>query len=379
LVTGDKKFELQRNSVTVDQVVYAQAKRFTTRTFESRQVRFSDTIVVEDRFPDAEDIRSVIRSAMDVSKIEGDRLSLENAQTIDLYFGQFMPAGKQKPKRESIPGNLTPVKTEDMARTSIRVSEIGEVVTIFLSEDFESEVGEDNLFALNYLESLRGKFHPKQQQLFAELDLFIQKNRDRIRTLFGPQPPYAVNTSIFKTPQNLVKVASIPEKLFVYGLIEHARYLQAWIKSRDMSFYAIDYEYFRKGKDRVRGSFNPDFFIKIVLDKYIRTLKNENADIQQLRGLQDKGFDTIIKVVEIKSDDDTDETTPAKKRYAEEHFNILNQKLQNGSIPADFIRDNEFYERQVYTFDLLIPSQFYAWFSNLVKGRDEAYTKLVEG
>jgi hypothetical protein len=95
----------------------------------------------------------------------------------------------------------------------------------------------------------------------------------------------------------------------------------------------------------------------------------------QLKALQDQGFDTIIKVVEIKSDDDTDETTPAKKRYAEDHFVTLNQKLQNGSIPVDFIRENEFYERQLYTFDLLVPSQYDVWFANLAKGHDASYGK----
>ncbi len=376
MVTGDKKFELTRNFVTVDEVVYTQAKRFTTRVFEQKQFRFFDDLVIEDRIPGAEDIRTVVCSAMADTRIEGDQLSLENAQAIDLYFGYFMPAGSKKPRRESIPGNLTPVRTEKMDRTSIRVSEVDKDVTIFLSEDYENEVGEDNLFALEYLKNIRGKFDEKQPGLFKELlDDFIKKQKDLIRTLYGYKPPYVVNTSIFKSPQNLVKVTSTPEKLFVYGLIEHTRYLQAWIKSRDMGFYSIDYEYFRKGKDRVRASFNPDFFIKIDLGKYIGTLKAEGTDVQQLRALQDKGYDTVIKVVEIKSDDDTDETTPAKKRYSDEHFAVLNQKLQNGSIPADFIRDHDFLERQLYTFDLLVPSQYDAWFANLAKGHDASYGK----
>jgi type III restriction enzyme len=275
MVTGDKKFELTRNFVTVDEVVYAQARRFTTRLFERKQFQFFNDIVVEDRIPDTEDIRLVIQAAMDVARVEGDRLSWENAQSIDLYFGYFMPSGRKKPKRESIPGNLTPVKTEGMDRTSIRISEVDKDVTIFLSEDYEKEVGEDNLFALEYLKSIRGKFDEKQPALFQELlDDFVKKNKDRIRTFYGYKSPYAVNTSIFKTPQTLVRTTSTPEKLFVYSLIENARYLQAWIKSRDMGFYSIDYEYFRKGKDRVRSSFNPDFFIKIDLARYIRTLRD---------------------------------------------------------------------------------------------------------
>lgn len=373
LVTGDKKFELKRNFVTVDEVVYAQVKRFTTRVFENKLFKFTDEFVIEDRLPDSEDIRQVVRSAMETAKIEGDRLSEENAQTIDLYFGQFMPGGRKKPKRESIPGNLTPVKTEEMDRSSIRVSEVDKDATVFLSEDYETELGDDNLFALEHLKNIRGKFDEKNPTLFDELDDFIKKNKDRIRALYGYKPPYAVNTSIFKSPQSLVRVSSNPEKLFVFGLIEHTRYLQSWLKSRDMGFYSIDYEYFRKGKDRVRASFNPDFFIKIELDKYIRTLKGEGADIQQLRELQDKGFDTIIKVVEIKSDGDDDETTPAKERYATEHFAILNHKLREGRIPADFIRDNDFTEQQLYTFDLLIPAKYNAWFTSLMKGQDKRY------
>jgi type III restriction enzyme len=111
MVTGDKKFELTRNFVTVDEVAYNQARRFSLRAFEAKQYRFSHDVEVESRLPEAEDIRLVIRGAMEVAGIMGDRLSLENAQNVDLYFGQFMSPGKQKPKRESIPGNLTPVKT----------------------------------------------------------------------------------------------------------------------------------------------------------------------------------------------------------------------------------------------------------------------------
>jgi hypothetical protein len=33
--------------------------------------------------------------------------------------------------------------------------------------------------------------------------------------------------------------------------------------------HSIDYEYWKCGKDRVRGSFNPDFFIRIDLDDYV--------------------------------------------------------------------------------------------------------------
>lgn len=82
-------------------------------------------------------------------------------------------------------------------------------------------------------------------------------------------------------------------------------------------------------------------------------------------------------MVEIKSDDDDDESTPAKEKYAKEHFEILNEKLRAGAIPAEFIRDNDFLERQLYTFDLLVPARYDAWFADLKKGQNERYTEFI--
>jgi hypothetical protein len=88
-------------------------------------------------------------------------------------------------------------------------------------------------------------------------------------------------------------------------------------------------QYWKGEKNRVRRSFNPDFFIKIDLDKYISRLesKGKQDNIEKLRKLQDDGMETIIKVVEIKSDKEQDEATPAKEEYAMGHFELVNKKL----------------------------------------------------
>ena len=80
----------------------------------------------------------------------------------------------------------------------------------------------------------------------------------------------------------MVRLSSHGETLFVFGLLENARYIDAWVKSRDMGFYAIEYEYFRKGKDRTRGSFNPDFFIRIDMDRYISLLTEEGDRLHRV-------------------------------------------------------------------------------------------------
>ena len=157
-------------------------------------------------------------------------------------------------------------------------------------------------------------------------------------------------------------------EFFVFGLLENARYIDSWVKSRDMGFYAIEYEYFRKGKDRTRGSFNPDFFIRIDLDRYIRILREDGIDCAGLHNLQNHGIESIIRVVEIKSDDDDDEATPAKERYAAEHFKALNERLQAGESIRAAANGREEHGIPLYLFDLLTPSQFDKWFELLRQG-----------
>ena len=73
--------------------------------------------------------------------------------------------------------------------------------------------------------------------------------------------------------------------------------MDSWIKSPDKNFYSIAYEYWKGGKDRVRRSFNPDFFIRIDFDEYISRLDGEgNPDHRRNskhRQLIRGGFSTL--------------------------------------------------------------------------------------
>ena len=145
--------------------------------------------------------------------------------------------------------------------------------------------------------------------------------------------------------------------------------MDSWIKSPDKNFYSIAYEYWKGGKDRTRRNFNPDFFIKIDLAEYISKLDGEgNPDrLEKLKKLQDDGVESIIKVVEIKSDEEQDEATPAKGEYAKEHFERVNGKLRTANL-ADIDGRYRADARQYYTFDLLTPHQFSRWIADLKKG-----------
>jgi len=250
-----------------------------------------------------------------------------------------------------------------MQKKSARSGGLDRDISIFISEDYENELSEQNLFILKELTKQDKQLTFKNAWLTSQEDF----NRDYIRQLLPFKHLYAVNTSLFRTPQELVIVSHGPERQFVFRLIEHSRLLSAWVKSSDTDFYGLDYEYWKSGKDRVRRSFNPDFFIKIVLRDYIFHLPPESKAINQLRDLQDTGVEDLILVVEIKDDDDNREETRAKGFDGEEHFVSLNRMIQETN-PIDL--DEPFRDslNHQYVFYLLRPADYPAWFSRLTSG-----------
>ncbi len=253
---------------------------------------------------------------------------------------------------ENIEGDIDPIPTFRMDRSGIRVSELERDRTAFLSEDHEAEVGETNKFVLDYINALRRRPEDGPQLSLFKPEDFVESKDEIIRPFVkgDTRPPYVVNTSKLKSPQNIILVSHSPEKEFVFQLIDNSDYIDSWIKSPDKNFYSIDYEYWKGGKDRVRRSFSPDFFIKIDLDDYISTLERKGREkhLEELRVLQDKGIETLIKVVEIKSDEEQDEATPAKEEYARAHFERVNNKLSTLNL-ADIDRQYRDDAKQYYT------------------------------
>ena len=122
-------------------------------------------------------------------------------------------------------------------------------------------------------------------------------------------------------------------------------------------------------KDRVKRSFNPDFFIKMDLAEYISGIESDGnpSHLEKLKKLQDDGIESLIKVVEIKSDEEQDEATPAKEEYARAHFERVNEKLSTVNL-ADIESQYRADAKQYYTCDLLTPHQFSRWIADLKKG-----------
>ncbi len=142
----------------------------------------------------------------------------------------------------------------------------------------------------------------------------------------------------FKTPVNIVITDHEPEKRFVRELVrkDNAAKVDAWIKSTSMSFYEIEFSY-AKGTHQKRGKFSPDVFIKIGNN---------------------------IIVIEIKADDEIHEPSEEnrkKNEFALEHFNVVNQKLEEAGSPVR------------YWFKFMTPRNFDAFFQRLRDGTAEGY------
>jgi type III restriction enzyme len=150
------------------------------------------------------------------------------------------------------------------------------------------------------------------------------------------------NAFNFKTSLNLVITSGGPEYRFVRTLVkaDNAAAIDAWTKSTDQGFYAIEYAW-RRGEHTKRGFFNPDFFIKSGND---------------------------ILVIEIKSNDDlVDPSLENKGKYlwARKHFELLNRQQtdlryffhfltpQDYDLFFKFLREGT-YEHFVSTMDLAL-------------------------
>jgi type III restriction enzyme len=368
---GKKEYRLKKQTITLDSIVDSLFRRFKGREYE--EIRFDFGNGEETRCPTEDEIRNVILAAMEKAEISKDNLADENKKQIDLYFNQFLPKGTKIRIPINVTGNIFGISTQKIDKSSVRVGELERDATAFMSGNYLQEIDEKTKALIKYIEEDRKRQNIEGQQRLWDMDsnnLLIKFQKNIKPLIIGDsRPPYIVKNASFKTPQSVILVSYYPEKEFVFRLIENNSYLDSWIKSPDKGFYSIEYEYWKGGKDRVLRSFNPDFFIKINLDNYIKILKEngERSNLENIIELQEKGIESIIKVVEIKSDEDEDEATPAKAEKAKIHFAALNKKLSETN-PINFTNEFKSSLKQFYTFDLLKPEGFASWFTKLKNG-----------
>lgn len=257
-----------------------------------------------------EKIKNVIKKSLKRIKDKTGWVSEENLQKTLQAFG-VARRKKTKSLRYKIKAkNLVKIRTADIKKDSLGVGALRRGSTIFF-DDYTKKLSEDDDKKL-------------LKELLGDETLPISAYHE------------VKNRYNFKTPVNITFAAQKPERYFIKRLIknENAKEVNAWIKSRDVGFYSVEYSW-RKGEHPKRGSFNPDFFIKIGKD---------------------------ILVVEIKDDRAVTDENKAKLKYAREHFKRVN-KLQ---------------DKQNYYFKFLSPESYDQFFSSLRKKEYKDFKSKLE-
>jgi type III restriction enzyme len=299
---------IEYNTYTVDEVVNKIYEEFKTREWEGRILRLPEGEYTKNDLPPKEVLKKIIRTSMDRRGIKGDRLVEKNRQKVLQAFGTLLrKKGKTIVNVRKV-NEPEPVSTTEMDRETMAVGNLRHNSTVFYSDNFENELLEENRDILK--EVINDESLPKSAEK-------------------------GMNQYLLKTSLDVVFTKAEPERKFVEQLCrkENAEKIDAWIKSRDRGFYKVEYSW-RKREHPQQEEFNPDFFIKIHRD-----------DID------------YVVVVEIKADNDDSDENKAKLRWTRQHFNDLNNELEEAGT------------NQKYIFHFLSPNSYSEFFEYLRDGR----------
>lgn len=273
-----KATKVRKETITVDEVVRKIAESFKGRALEAKLI-FESREYEKEKLPPISEIKNFIEKSMQDCGIQGNELTIENANKI---YGKFSGLLRRKPATPVFNkkvDDVIEIQTCSMRALTERYSHIKQYITMFFSSTYASDMDDAKK---ERLENIRDEIMGKQVK--------------------------EVNKYNYKTPVDVVFTMQEPEKKFVSYLVldDVAQKIDAWIKARDIGFYSIDYQ---KNKGAVFKGFNPDFFIKI----------GEN-----------------ILVAETKSDGDISEENCAKYRAAKRHFELLNAELAKVGIQEKY-------------------------------------------
>lgn len=264
-------------------------------------------------------IKKLLKTALRKIGEKRDIISAENRLKAIQAFGILKRKVTKSPKYEISVKSVIKIPTKDMQKWSVGLSQLRRGHVLFYDIN-SSEYGEES-------------------------DRKLLEKIEEDETIPKSSTKFVKNAFLFKTPLNTVVASSKPEAEFIKRLIEkeNAINIDAWIKSRDVGFYSIEY-YWRKGEHHKKGSFNPDFFIKKGKTIIVVEIK-EDALINRLK---EEKTDTLRE-------------HKAKYRYAKRHFDMLN-KLQN--------------ERKYYFF-YLTPKDFDKFFKYLREDKIDEFESEI--
>ncbi len=289
-----KTTNIQKETITVEEVVNKIIETFKTRDFEAK-IRFPKGTYEKEHLPPENEIKEYVKESMRRVGIKSGVLTEDNANRI---FSAFQTLFRVRGSTIIFERKVkTPQKmsTKDLERESMAVGGIKHGATVFYSDEFEKEC------------------IPEQVDIMK--DIIADESLPRSASK-------EINHYCFKTPVSVVLTKQEPERKFVDAIINSkvCEKIDAWVKSRDQNFYSIEYSITTiGGRHSKQQNFNPDFFLK---------------------------FGDNIVVVEVKADCDDSEENKAKYRWAKQHFDVLNEELKKNNI------------KQRYFFHFLSPDSY---------------------
>lgn len=170
-------------------------------------------------------------------------------------------------------------------------------------------------------------------------------DRHRLEEIAGDESEYPGrawtkidNSYLFKSPVNVVLSTHQPERDFTRRLFdaEVTAQLGGWVKAPDVGWYGIAFSW-RKGDHTIKGRFFPDYVL-------------------QLAG----GSDVLF--VEIKADGDDNDENKAKFRFAQQHFDRINERQ----------------DQVTYRIKFVSPVSYDAFFQALKKGTAASYVSALQ-
>lgn len=307
-------YEIEKEKFLISDIVNKIFNEFQIRKLEGVILKLNAKEYTSENLPTKDVIEEVIKKSMLKVGMSGNYLGKKNRQAVFSAFNTLLRKKSKSIILTKKPNSIIEISTQTRDHETVSVLGLKSDTTIFYSDDYKNDIViTDTLISFEDI----------------KLDLTLP------RSAFSE----SIIPHLFKTPIDLVFTSREPERKFVYELIkkENAQKLSSWLKSKNQSFYSLEYS-FTKGSHTNSHWFNPDFFILIEKDNY-----------------------QYISVVEIKSDNDNSDENKAKNKYAIEHFAELNKQLLEKQI------------NQIYFFNFLSPSNYSDYFTYL---RDE---RLLDG
>ena len=310
----ERNYAIRNITWTIDEVVDKLFEEFEMREWEGKTLKLGEEEYTQNSLPPRETIEEIVKLSMRKRGNNGNEIIESNVHKILSAFTPLLRKNKKSISSQSIPNDVFEIKTSDMSKQSTSVSMLRQDRTVFYTNNWDQEVLDDD-----------------QKAILEEIIEDETLPRSALKE---------VDYCLFKTPVTTVLTSSKPERKFVELLCkrENANILSAWIKSRDRKFYEIEYSCrYGTGDSKSRkyyhDKFNPDFFMKVEKDGIVYHV-----------------------IIEIKDDGDVSEENKAKNKYAIQHFDELNRRMESQGI------------NERYIFHFLSPNGYDVFFDHLKDG-----------